>query len=298
MTATIAAVLTLAVTGYALVIAAMYGLQRQLMYVPHTARPDRTEAGAGDMDAVTLYTADGLALNAWWKPPVPGRGTIVFFHGNAGHIGFRAGRIRPYLDAGYGGLLVDYRGYGGNPSRPTEAGLYADGRAALGFLASRGFASGRTVLFGESLGSGVAVQLAAEQADAGTPVAAVVLDAPFSSAADVAADHYKLLPARRLLKDRYDNAAKIGRIGSPLFIGHGDADGIVPQRLGRRLFAAAAEPKIGWWPEGAGHTDLDDFGMAERVLAFLATGFEAAAPAGLAPREGDDGGTEWFDADG
>jgi len=164
--------------------------------------------------------------------------------------------------------LVSYRGYAGNPGTPTEEGLYADGRAALGFLAERGIGPGGVVLYGESLGSGVAVDVARQQA-ASEPVAAVILESPFSSIADVAQTHYPFVPARWLVKDRFDSVAKIAAIGTPLLILHGGRDRVVPQRFGRRLFAAAAQPKENRWFDEAGHSDLYSHGAAQVATAFI-----------------------------
>ena len=162
-------------------------------------------------------------------------------------------------------LLAEYRGYGGNPGTPSEEGFYADGRAALDFLAAREVPAARIVLYGESLGTGVAVQLALERR-----VGAVVLEAPFTSAVDVGADIYPFLPVRLLARDRFDSIAKIAAIGAPLLVLHGEADKVVPVRFGRALLAAARQPKEGVFVPGAGHADLYQHGGAGIVLDFLA----------------------------
>ena len=162
-------------------------------------------------------------------------------------------------------MLASYRGYGGNPGTPSEAGLAADARAAVGWLADRGVEPDCLVLYGESLGSGVAVRLASQ-----TPVAAVLLESPFSSVADVAQALYPIFPVRALLHDRFDSVARIADIGAPLLVMHGEADRTVPVRFGRRLFDAAAEPKEAWWVAGGGHVDLHRHGASQVVLDFLA----------------------------
>ena len=265
----IATIVLIVAGAYGVLVVGLYVFQRGIMYVPERARPDRADFGAAHMTEVTLVTEDGLELFAWHRPAPAERPTVVFFHGNAGHIGYRTGRAATLAEAGLGVLLVEYRGYGGNPGSPTEAGLYADGRAAMAFLEGEGVPPERTVLFGESLGSGVAVQIAVEQAEADRPVGAVVLEAPLSSAADIGARQYPIVPVRLLIKDRYDNTAKIAGIGAPLFLYHGDADLVIPQHLGRKLFEAAREPKDAWWIPGGGHSDLDEFGAAQRVIAFV-----------------------------
>lgn len=259
------------------VIAAVYGViavvmflaQRALLYHPDRSSPVLETSGVPDMTAVTTDTDDGLKLLSWYKPAKAGRSTIVFFQGNAGHIGHRDYKVRPYLDAGFGAMLAGYRGYGGNPGGPTEDGLYRDARAALSFLAGEGVSPGRMVLYGESLGSGIAVQAAAEMARSGTPAGALVLEAPFTSIGDVAQSHYPFLPAKWLVRDRFDSLSRIAGISTPLLIFHGTGDNVVPFRLGRRLFDAALEPKENRWIEGGRHSDLDDRGIAGMAMDFI-----------------------------
>ncbi|MDE0056595.1 MAG: alpha/beta hydrolase [Defluviicoccus sp.] len=256
--------LTAAVVGYALLTGGLYLGQRRLLYSPDRAPPDLALAGLDGMEPAALATDDGLSLLAWYAPARgTGKATLVYFHGNAGHIGHRAGKVRPYLDAGHGVLLVSWRGYGGNDGSPTEDGLYRDGRAAFAFLDRLGVASETTVVYGESLGSGVAVQMARERR-----VAGVVLESPYTSIPSVAAHHYWYLPAAWLVRDRFDSLSKIGGIGAPLLVLHGERDRVVPVEFGRELFAAAREPKTWRGFAQAGH-DLYASGAADAVLAFL-----------------------------
>lgn len=257
--------LTIAIATYALIVAALYVGQRRLLYLPDRTRTDPAEAGAPDMREVTIETSDGLSLLAWYRAAQNGHETLVFFHGNAGGLASRADKIRPYLDAGYGVLLPAYRGYSGNPGTPDEEGLYRDGRAALAYLTGNGVAAGDIVLHGESLGTGIAVQMAIEQ-----PIAALILEAPFTSMPAAAQHHYFWLPAKWLVRDRYDNLGKIDRVNAPLLIVHGEADRVVPTEMGRRLYEAANEPKQVRILAGAGHVDGNDFGLADETLSFLA----------------------------
>jgi len=256
--------LILILATYGVVVASVYGMQRSLMYFPDRSTPDPSSAGVPEMQQVMLQTADGLRLAAWYRAASEDRKTIVYFHGNGGNIADRGYKVKPYLNAGYGVMLVEYRGYGGNPSSPNEAGLYADGRAALDWLEAGGVPPAHTVLYGESLGTGVAVQLSGER-----PPAALVLEAPFTSASDVAAASYWFLPARLLIKDRFDSIAKIGDIQAPLLLLHGERDRVVPVRFGRRLFDAANEPKKAVFLPDGHHNDLTDHGLILEVLAFL-----------------------------
>jgi fermentation-respiration switch protein FrsA (DUF1100 family) len=251
--------------GYGVLVALTYFFQRSMMYFPDNAVPNRAMAGVPDMDEVRLATADGLELLSWYKPAAKeGGATIVYFQGNGGNIELRGSKARTLIDAGLGVLLVGYRGYGDNPGRPAEAGLYADGRAALDYLAGRGVAPASIVLYGESLGSGVAVQMATERRPG-----ALILEAPFTSAADVGASAYPFLPVRLLIKDRFDNLAKIGTIEAPLLVLHGEADRVIPARHGNTLLAAANEPKEDLFIPGADHVDLFAYGAAPVVLDFI-----------------------------
>jgi fermentation-respiration switch protein FrsA (DUF1100 family) len=260
----------LAVGTYLVLVTGLYVGQRQLLYLPDRSVPSKAASGVPEMAEVRLHTDDGLDLLAWYRPGAPGRAMILYLHGNGGHIGYRGDRVRPFIDAGFGVLLVEYRGYGGNPGRPSEEGLMSDARAAFGFLDTAGVPSAATVLYGESLGSAVAVAVAAERAAAGQPVAALILEAPLSSVSDVAAHHYPWVPVRWLLKDRFQASAQIAEVDAPVLLIHGEADNVVPVRYGRALFEAAAEPKEAVWVRGGGHEDLAEFGLRRIVFDFLA----------------------------
>lgn len=256
----------------AIVLAGTYGtvglglflVQRQLIYRPDTAAPDAAAVGLDALQTVALSTADGLMLHAWYLAPAAGQPMLVYFHGNGGNLGDRAGRLRRFAAAGLGVLLVEYRGYGGNPGRPTEAGLYADARAALDFAAARAIPTERLVLWGESLGSGVAVRMASER-----PVAAVVLEAPYTSLVDVARRQYPWLPAGLLVADRFPSRDRIGQVTAPLLVLHGERDAVIPVAQGRALLAATPGPHEGWFSPDAGHTDLEDHGGVEIALEFI-----------------------------
>jgi fermentation-respiration switch protein FrsA (DUF1100 family) len=186
------------------------------------------------------------------------------FHGNAGSLRRERFRVRQFADAGMGVLLLSYRGYSGNAGSPTEEGLYADARAALDWLEQRGVAAASIVLYGISLGSGVATKMAAER-----EVGAVVLEAPYTSTVDVAAFRFPIVPVTWLMEDRFESLARIKAITEPVLVMHGDRDSVIPQRFGRRLFDAANMPKEGFWPMGLGHDDIFDNGGFDAALGFI-----------------------------
>src|SRR5262249_3215544 len=251
---------------YLAIMAILFLMQRSLLFVPDRHRPDLVEVQLDSaMRPIEILTADGLRLLAWYRPsPRNPSAILVYLHGNAGHIGDRGDRVRPYLDAGFGVLLVEYRGYGGNPGRPSEAGLYADARAALDFLAQEGAAAERIVLYGESLGTAVAVQMAVERA-----CGALVLEAPFTSVAAVGQGRYWMVPVPYLVLHQFGSLSKIGRVRCPVFVMHGERDQIIPVRYGRELFQAASEPKEARWFAEGNHTNFDEFGGSAAVLGFL-----------------------------
>ena len=252
---------------YVFVVVGVFIFQRSLEYFPYNA-PMGTPAASGvpEMSPVYVTTADGLELVAWFAPPKKKNGDVVlFFHGNGGNIEMRSNKARILIDHGYGVFLSEYRGYGGNPGSPTEQGLYEDGRAALKWLESKGYQQGRIVIYGESIGTGIAVQMALE-----LQPKYLILVAPFTSAAAVAKDAYhNLLPVDLLMHDRYDSFDKIAKIKTDLLVVHGTADEIVPTKFGIQLFKAANQLKRLILVHGANHTDLYDFGAGPLIADWL-----------------------------
>jgi fermentation-respiration switch protein FrsA (DUF1100 family) len=249
---------------YLALTAVLYTFQRRLLYHPDRLAPSRAEAGLAVMEEHRLQTADGVAIAAWYSPPAKARGALLYLHGNAGNLGSLGAKLKPYLAAGLGVLAIDWRGYGTSQGQPSEDGLYEDGRAALEFLTARGIAPERIAIHGESLGSGVATKLAA-----GRKLAALILEAPFTSVADAAQLHYPYLPAKWLVKDRFDSLERIQEITAPILILHGEKDQTVPVEHGKRLLAKAGGKAKGVFYEQGGHADLFDLGAAQEALGFL-----------------------------
>lgn len=229
----------LAVVGTYVLAAAGLGLfQRRLQYLPDTRHIPPREAGLAEVEELRLAASDGETIVAWHAPPRAGRPVLLYFHGNAGGLVDRVPRFRYFMAEGYGFLAIAYRGYAGSSGAPTQDGLMRDAEAAYAAARARGYAARSLVLVGESLGSGVATQLAARR-----EAAALVLDSPFSSAADVAQMRYGFLPVRWLMLDQFRSDAAIRDVRMPVLIVHGDRDDVVPIALGRRLFELANEPK-------------------------------------------------------
>jgi uncharacterized protein len=250
--------------AYLAVLACLYVFQRQLLYFPDQSRPQLGLLAQLGVREVQVATADGLSLLAWYLPAREGRPVILYFHGNGGNIGHRAAWVERFAREGYGVLMLEYRGYAGNPGKPTEAGFYQDALAAYDFLRHEGISAGRVVLYGESLGTGVAVYLVATQ-----QIGALILESPYTSVAALAQYHYPFIPAALLVWDRFDALSRIGQVTAPILVLRGGRDAIVPARFSQALFDAAPEPKESWFAPDAGHEELAGFGAIDAVVAFI-----------------------------
>ena len=226
--------------------------EKRLIYFPFRTLEVTPKDLGLRFEEARLVTEDGVTLHGWFLPVEGSRFTVLVCHGNAGNISHRLDRaMLMHAKLKTDVFLFDYRGYGLSQGAPDEEGTYRDARAAHRYLSTaRGVAPGNLIIFGESLGAAVALQLALE-----VPARALVLEAPFTSISDMAGSVLPFLPVGRLLRTRYDNLAKIGGLRMPLLILHGDRDTTVPFAQGRRLFAAAPEPKQFFPIPGAGHND-------------------------------------------
>lgn len=256
--------LTFALVFYGGFVALLYLAQRSLQYFPESYRTAPAAAGLLEAEEAVVDTADGERVLLWHVPPRGDKPVILYFHGNGGALRYRVDRFRALIADGTGLIAVSYRGYGGSTGRPTEAGLLEDAAAAYAFAAAR-YPPERIALWGESLGSGVAVALAAEK-----PVGRVVLEAGFSSAADVGAGVYWYVPVRLLMKDQFRSDLRIGKVTAPVLMLHGDRDYIIPIALGERLYALINAPKRFVRFPGAGHENLGLHGAIEAARQFLA----------------------------
>ena len=254
-----------AIVVYAVATLGMYVFQRKLQY--HAENKGLTPESVGVVDATVeaLTTPDGEKIIVWYAPAAEGKPTILYFHGNAGEIGDRPLRFNYYHSRGFGVAYVSYRGYGGSTGSPTEVGLITDATTAYDWLIAKGIAPQNIVLLGESLGSGIAVQIAAQK-----QIGAVVLNAPYTSTADVAARIYWWLPVRMLMKDQYRSMDFIADVKVPLLVVHGDQDILIPLEFGKRLFAAANEPKEMEIIQGFGHEAMFEEVAWAREVEFFA----------------------------
>jgi uncharacterized protein len=252
------------VAVYAAICAVVYFGNRLFMYFPNPTRAAPAEAGLDHVKEIEIAAADGVTLVAWYAPARDGKATILYFHGNAANAGNRASKIGLIQENGFGVLYLNNRGYGGSGGRPTEEDNVADAITAYDHLIGLGVPPGKIAVYGESLGSGQAVRLAAARL-----VAAVVLEAPLTSTVDVARRTYFWLPIGLLITDKYDNERNIRTVTAPVLILHGEQDAVIPVEMGRRVYRGANHPKrIELFPQGS-HDDLFDHGAWEKTRAFV-----------------------------
>ncbi len=256
--------LIIALVGYGSLVALVYVGQRALQYFPDRSRISPAAAGLAGAEEVLLDTADGERIIVWHVRPHGEKPVLLYFHGNGGSLSWRAGRFRALTTDGIGLIALSYRGYGGSSGRPTERGLIEDALTAYAFATAR-YPATRIALWGESLGSGVAVALAAEK-----PVARLVLESPFTSIADLGAHIYWFLPVRWLIKDAFHSDLRIGKVRAPVLILHGERDQVVPIAFGERLYARInAAKRFVRFPHG-GHNDLGVHGALDIAKQFIA----------------------------
>ncbi|MGE0754941.1 MAG: alpha/beta hydrolase, partial [Alphaproteobacteria bacterium] len=213
---------------------------------------------------LVAISKDGKRIQFWYRQARTGYPTIVYFHGNAANLGNRARSYHSFVEQGFGILALSYRGYGKSEGEPSEQGIYHDARAVIGYaLSELRLSRSRLIYYGESLGSGVAVQMATEVAPG-----AIVLEAPYTSVAARAAEIYFYVPVRLLIKDRFESLKKIKRVTSPLLIFHGEKDTTIPAQHGRAILAAANDPKDAVFFVDRGHNDFDREAISAHVLDF------------------------------
>ena len=252
-----------ALTVYAATLITLVVVQRRLMYFPAGPLGPASAWGFAGAQTLDLVPRDGARIVAWYQPAQPGKPLFLYFHGNGGTLATRAGFLHQLSIDGSGFVAIDYDGYGGSSGRPSEAALLADGQAALAFAAAKAKVSD-VVILGESLGTAVAVATAENQ-----PVRAVILDSPFSSAADIAAATYWMFPVHLVMADPFDTLSRIRQVTAPKLFIAGANDPVTPLRFARKLFAQAPEPKTFITVEDSGHMQLRHTPVLARAKLWL-----------------------------
>lgn len=257
--------------AYIVICISMFVMQRHLMYLPITTINSPASYGLTDFSNETLVTKDFTLIDSydtkiqtWYHAAKENHPTIVFFHGNGGNLANRAEFFSLLRDASFGVLALDYRGYGASEDSPSEEGFYQDARETMNYATKTlSLPNNKIIIYGESIGSGVAVQMATEY-----KIAALVLQSPFTSMTNTVKYHYPWLPVDLLLKDRYESINKIANIHVPLLLFHGEIDDIVPATQGKGLFAHANEPKQAIYFPNKGHNDLELQKLTNAVVEF------------------------------
>ena len=257
--------LSAAVAIYLIFLAGLFIFQRKMMYFPGGPTQPAASLGLPQAQTLRLETKSGQTIVAWYQPAAHGKSIFLYFHGNGGTLAGRVDLLRRLQADGSGFLAIDYEGYGSSTGSPTEAAFLDDGETAFAEVRARGYSADHIVVLGESLGTGVAVAVAAAH-----PVQALILDAAYSSTVDVAASQYWIFPVRLLMIDTFKSIDRIGAVKAPKLFLHGTKDPIIPISFGRKLFEAASEPKTFLGYDDRGHMVLWVPGVIDTMKAWLA----------------------------
>ncbi len=245
---------------------ALYFLQRKLVFSPDPTYVSPDDIELKGINEVVLKTKkEGFKLYSWYVRAAPNKPTLLFFHGNGGNVANREEKFRQFMAEGYGVFILGYRGFGGSEGKPSEEAFVKDAFVAYDYLRDVAkIGEQQIVIYGESIGSSVATQLAVR-----VEAQALVLEAPMSSVTAVAQARYPYLRVRPFLRDRFESDRHIANIAMPLLVIHGDDDQVIPLEFGEALYGAAVEPKHMKVIKGAGHTNLYDYPLVEEVVCFL-----------------------------
>ena len=233
---------------YFFVLVFLFFYQRNLLYHPNEDNYSEDKILV-DIKKVKILTSDNIELLGWYhEKNLKNYKTLVYFHGNAGSLENRIHKLNHFQDMNINFLIIAWRGFSGNNGKPTEKGLYEDGKSAINWLAQKGVNEKKIILYGESLGTGVATHLAQNKSYAG-----IILETPFTSMIDAAKNFYPYIPVNFLLKDKFENYKKIKNINSPILVMHGEADQIVPFLMGKKIYEIANEPKYSYFTKYDNH---------------------------------------------
>ncbi len=241
-------ILTIFITIYLIILFSTFFYQRQLLYHPSENNYFGDKLTVS-IEKIKIKTKDGIELLSWYhNKNLSDYKTILFLHGNAGSLENRIHKINHFNDMNVNFLIISWRGFSGNKGQPTEQGLYEDARSALRWLDANGVSENNIIIYGESLGTGVATEIAQNKNFAG-----IILESPFTSMIDAGKNKYPFLPVGILLKDKYESKKKIKNIKSPILIMHGKVDNIVPFSMGEMMYELANEPKYSYFSKYDDH---------------------------------------------
>ena len=251
---------------YLIILILTYIFQRSLLYHP-TENNYSGDQLLVPIDKLRIKTEDNIKLISWYhKKDSNNYKTILFLHGNAGSLENRIHKINHFKDMNVNFLIIAWRGFSGNDGKPSEKGLYEDAKSALRWLNSKGVANEDIIIYGESLGTGVATEIAQNNNFAG-----IILESPFTSMVDAGKSKYPFLPVKLLLKDKYESVRKIKKINSPILIMHGKVDKLVPFYMGSKIYELANEPKYSYFSEYDDHMMEYNKNLLKVLKSFIAS---------------------------
>jgi len=249
---------------YFFVLVFLYFYQRNLLYLPNENNYSGDKISV-DIQKVKIPTSDNIELLGWYhEKNLKDHKTLVYFHGNAGSLENRIHKLNHFKNMNINFLIIAWRGFSGNNGKPTEEGLYIDGKSAIDWLIKKGVDEKNLILYGESLGTGVATHLAQNKNYAG-----VILETPFTSMIDTAKKFYPYIPVSLLLKDKFENYKKIKNINSPILVMHGEVDQIVPFFMGKKIYELANEPKYSYFTKYDDHMMEYDENLVLALKSFV-----------------------------
>ena len=249
---------------YFLVLVFLYFYQRNLLYHPNENNYSGDKISV-DIEKVKIQTADNIELLGWYhEKNLKDYKTLVYFHGNAGSLENRIHKLNHFQDMNINFLIIAWRGFNGNKGKPSERGLYVDGKSAIDWLKKKGVDEKNLILYGESLGTGVATHLAQNKNYAG-----VILETPFTSMIDAAKNFYPYIPINLLLKDKFENFKKVKNINTPILVMHGEVDQIVPFSMGKKIYEIANNPKYSYFTKYDDHMMEYDENLVLALKSFF-----------------------------
>ena len=251
---------------YLIVTLSIYIFQRKLLYHPNINSYLKGDGLIHSFENINIRTEDNINLKGWLHLKDPKKKTILFFHGNAGTLDNRIYKLNFLGNLDVNFLIIAWRGYSGSTGKPSEFGLYQDAKSALNWLNLKGITDEKIILYGESLGTSIAIEVGQNRDFAG-----IILEAPFTSMIDIGKKHYPLFPVKLLLKDKYVSKDKIKNIKSPVLVMHGKEDKIVPFYMGKKIYDLANEPKFKYFTNHDDHMMNFDEKLINEIDLFISS---------------------------
>ena len=249
---------------YLIITLSIYLFQRKLLYHPNFNSHLKGDGLIHSFENINIITEDNINLKGWFHLKDTKKKTILFFHGNAGTLDNRIYKLNFLGNLDVNFLIIGWRGYSGSSGKPSEFGLYLDAKSALNWLNSKGITDEEIILYGESLGTSVAIEVSQNRNLAG-----IILEAPFTSMIDIGKKYYPFFPVKLLLKDKYVSKNKIKNINSPVLVMHGKKDKIVPFYMGKKIYDLANQPKFNYFPDDDDHMMNFDDKLINQIDLFI-----------------------------